>query len=347
MQTCPLRYKRTGAALDWFKNYLNGRSQQVIFNGCYSSNINHINSSVPQGSILGPLLFIYVNDFSNCLKYGTSLSFADDTSISISGKSAGSLYAKGNQELGNINDWLIANKLSLNASKTKCVYFRTASSKSTSSDLCLTIKNTPIERISLVRVLATIVHENLSWKSHMLMLKSTLRATLGAVMRVKPWLNKSTLLVIYHSLFASHVRYCIINWFFSNTIISSHLQNICNKLIRMTFNLSSKENVLPLMKEHGLLTIEDIFKHEVAVFMLEYHNHSLPAFDHIFQSITSSIITRRNSHLIPSFCRNTVSQQSIRYIGPKIWNSIPLPIRKSRSLSAFKRKPKQHLSSAY
>ena len=83
----------------------------------------------------------------------------------------------------------------------------------------------------------------------MLMLKSKLRATLGAVMRVKPCLNKSALLVIYHSLFASYVRYCIINWCFGNTITSSQLQNICKKFIRMTCNLSSKENALPLMKE--------------------------------------------------------------------------------------------------
>ena len=117
---------------------------------------------------------------------------------------------------------------------------------------------------------------------------------------------------------------------------------------RLRVNLSSKENVLPLMKEHGLLTMEDVFKHEVAVSMFKYRNHSLPsAFDYIFQSKTSSIITRRNIHLISSFCRNTVSQQSIRYVGLKIWNSIPFLIRKSRSLDAFKRKLKQHLSSAY
>ena len=121
----------------------------------------------------------------------------------------------------------------------------------------------------------------------MLMLKNKLRATLGAVMRVKPCLNKSALLVIYHSLFPSHVRYCIINWFYGNAIISSQLHNICNKFIRMTFNLSTKENVLLLMKEHGQLTTENIFNHEVAVFMFKYHIHSLlPAFDHIFQSIT-------------------------------------------------------------
>ena len=166
---------------------------------------------------------------------------------------------------------------------------------------------------------------------------------------MKLCLNKSALFVIYHSLFASHVSYCIAKGFFGDTTIRIQHQNFGNKFIKITFDLSSKENILPLMKEHGLLTIEDIFKHhEVTVFMFNYHNHSLPpAFDHIFQSKTSSIITRRNIRLIPSFCRNTVSQQSIRYTGPKIWNSIPLPIRKSRSLGAFKRKLKQHLSSAY
>ena len=98
-------YGIRSAAVDWFKSYLNGRSQQDNFNGCSSSNINHTNSSASQESILGPLLIIiYVNDFSDCLKYGTSLSFADDTSIFISGKTASSLFAKGKQELGNIND---------------------------------------------------------------------------------------------------------------------------------------------------------------------------------------------------------------------------------------------------
>ena len=106
-------------ALNWFISCLTRRTQQVCCNGVASSNINKINLSVPQGSILGPLLLIiYVNDFPNCLKYVTSLSFADDTSIFISGKTAQTLFDKGNDELGNIDNWLVANKLSLNANKT-------------------------------------------------------------------------------------------------------------------------------------------------------------------------------------------------------------------------------------
>ena len=342
-------YGIRGTALNWFMSYLTGRTQQVCYNGVASSNINEINLSVPQGSILGPLLFIiYVNDFPNCLKYGTSLSFADDTSIFISGKTARTLFDKGNDELCNIDNWLVANKLFLNANKTKCVYFKTANSKTPPSDLNLVIRNIPIERVSSVRVLGTIIHENLSWKEHMLALKSKLRATLGAVIRVKPYLNKHSLLSIYHSLIISRIRYCIINWNHGNSTILHQLQSICNKFIRLTLGISRNEDVLPLMKQHNLLTINDIFKYEMAVLMFRFHNRTLPsAFDPIFQSKSTSITTRSNSRVIPISCRSTVSQQSIRYIGPKTWNNIPLPIRASKTIAAFKKKLKQHLLNSY
>ena len=239
-------------ALDWFESYLTGRTQQVCFNDHASNNINAINFSVPQGFILGPLLFIiYVNDFPNCLKNGTSLSFPDDTSILISGNNAKSIFEKGKQELDNVDNRLIANKLSLNASKTKCVYFRTVNSKPPPCALNLVIRNKPIERVSSIRVLGTVINKNLSWKDHMLSLKNKLRATLGAVIRVKPFLNKNALLVIYHSLMLSHIRYCITNWFHGNLAIVSQLQNICNKFIRLSFGLASEDDILPFMRRHN------------------------------------------------------------------------------------------------
>ena len=242
------------------------------------------------------------------------MSFADNTSIFISGKTAQTLFDKGNDELGNIDNWLVANKLSLNANKTKCVYFKTANSKTPPSDLNLVIRNIPIERVSSVRVLRTIMHEKLSWKEHMLALKSKLHATLGAVIRVKPYLSKHSLLSIYHSLVISRIRYCIINWNHGNSTILNQLQGICNKFIRLTLKLSRNEDVLPLMKQHNLLTINDIFKYEMAVLMFRFHNCTLPsAFDPIFLSKSTSITTRSNSRVIPISCRSTVSQQSFRY----------------------------------
>ena len=182
----------------------------------------------------------------------------------------------------------------------------------------------------------------------MLSLKNKLRATLGAVIRVKPFLNKNALLVIYHSLMLSHIRYCITNWFHGNLAIVSQLQNICNKFIRLSFGLASEDDILPFMRRHNLLTIKDIFKHDVAVIMYKYHQGALPsAFDDMFRSKTSSIKTRSNSQLVPAFCRSTVSQQSTRYVGPKVWSEIPIAIRKSRTISAFKKKLKQYFINGY
>ena len=106
-----------GTVHDWFKSYLFGRTQQVDYNSSIS-NIEPISSLVPQGSILDPLLFIiYINDFSKCLKYSNNLSFADDTTIILSAKNNNLLFQKGNKELENIDNWLIANKFSLNIKK--------------------------------------------------------------------------------------------------------------------------------------------------------------------------------------------------------------------------------------
>ena len=104
--------------------YLFERTQQIDFNSSIS-NIEPIFSSVLQGSILGPLLFIInINDFSKCLKHSNNLSFADDTTIIVGAESNNLLFQKGNEELKNIDNWVMANKLSLNVKKNKIYFIR-------------------------------------------------------------------------------------------------------------------------------------------------------------------------------------------------------------------------------
>ena len=114
------RYGIRGVAYSWFRSYLHGRTQKVMYNGVLSDNTCCINCGVPQGSILGPLLYlIYVNDCSKSLQHSSAILYADDTTLVISAKTYSELFRFMNEDLKNLHQWLCSNKLALNASKTK------------------------------------------------------------------------------------------------------------------------------------------------------------------------------------------------------------------------------------
>ncbi len=127
-------YGIRGMANQWFASYLSNRKQYVKI-GNYSSDTEYINCGVPQGSILGPLLYlIYVNDISKATD-ASVLSFADDTSMFISDANLHTLYAKANVAMGNLYDWFCTNRLSLNPKKTKYIVFKGGTKKYDFSNL--------------------------------------------------------------------------------------------------------------------------------------------------------------------------------------------------------------------
>ena len=169
--------------------------------------INKLTSGVPQGSVLGPLLFIiYVNDFPRCLNQSSCLFFADDTAILLSDKNTKCLFKKGSNELLNIDHCLIANKLFLNSDKTKYILFRTPNSNTRPINLFLTFRGCNIEKVSSIKLLGVIVNEHLSWKEHIMLIYKRLRQIFCIIVKIKPNLNEKTLLMLYHSLFMTHIR---------------------------------------------------------------------------------------------------------------------------------------------
>jgi len=116
-------YGFQGIALQWFKDYLHNRKQYIVFHN-HCSSLKDITCGVPQGSILGPLLFIlYINDIVQCLKLLKFILFADDTSIFFSSRSIKELQIVINEELDKLRNWFRLNKLLLNANKTKFILF--------------------------------------------------------------------------------------------------------------------------------------------------------------------------------------------------------------------------------
>jgi hypothetical protein len=162
-------YGVRGVALEWFRSYLTNRRQYVQVND-NRSQIDTITYGVPQGSVLGPLLFtntpIYTNDLPRNLKTVKSILFADDTTIYQSSNNTEKLYKATNEQLKILEDWFKANKLSLNASKTNYILFRNKNMELNDKNNKLLINGEEIVLVSKTKFLGIIIDEHLEWKEH-------------------------------------------------------------------------------------------------------------------------------------------------------------------------------------
>ena len=283
-----------------------------------------------------------MNDFNNCLQFSSSISFADDTNVFISGINSKEIFNKANLELTNIHKWMTANKLTINKTKTKYILFNPGNNRNYDQSLSIKIGGQLIKRVSYIQFLGVKIQETLSWKLHMLDLIRKLRAGYGTAVRIKPYLSREALLLLYHTLIGSHLRYCMVNWCFGNKTLVMRLQAICNKFIRLIFNLRRTHNVKHIMIKYNLLTISQIYELELAVLMYKYHKNILPhQLQNIFKMNNSQIKTRSHSKIIMNYCKFTASQQSIKFAGPKLWLKVPTNIKKSTSTKIFATKMKK------
>ena len=159
-------YGIRGTSLKWIEDYLSNRKQYVQYNNSKSA-MGNITIGVPQGSILGPLLFlIYVNDLSNISKKLSCILFADDTNIFVTGKTLVEISRTINSELKNITEWLYCNKLSLNISKTQYMIMSSPGKRFNPNECIIQIDDQKIESVKEIKFLGIIIDEKFTWKSH-------------------------------------------------------------------------------------------------------------------------------------------------------------------------------------
>ena len=150
--------------------------------------------------------------------------FADDTSIFLQNNEIKKLFDADNKELQLVDQWLIANRLSVNVSKTKYVLFRTAQSKLTTKKQYLVLRQNKIKQVECIKFLGVYMQEHLTWSRLINQLISKLRSVFGTVIKVKSLLSKRFLLLLYHSLIKSQLSYCILNWCYGNKTLVKRLQ---------------------------------------------------------------------------------------------------------------------------
>ena len=338
-------YGIRGNAFQWFESYLSDRKQCVSIDG-HESGFAVIKCGVPQGSILGPVLFLlYINDLGYASKILQSVMFADDTNMFLTGKSIDAIEAQFNSELVVINEWFKTNRLSLNLDKTSYIIF----GNKKYDDINICFRDTTLARQYESKFLGVILTSQLKWKKHIDVVLSKTSKCLGILSKVRHLVPVQLTRLLYLTLVEPYMAYCNIIWCQSEK--NSNLDKIfklqkryCRLMMFSNFRAPSK----PLFSQLKLLNIYQIYKYQLAIYMFKIVHKLVPHLNHQLFSTGSSIHgydTRFKDALRKHACRTKLRQSTFCFQGPKLWNNLADSIKLSPSLTIFKKNLKISLLS--
>lgn len=308
-----------------------------------------ITYGVPQGSVLGPLLFVlYINDLPNCLNVAKAILYADDNTLYIGGKSNEILFQLMNNELIELSKWFKTNKLHINISKTKYMLFR-SKTKKFDDKFALNIDNRMIDRCVSFDLLGVVFDELLTWNEHIKQLHVKLSYCVYSLNKVKSFLDKDNLKRLYYSLFQSYLDYGILLW--SNTTLKNIkiIQKLQKKAIRIINKTSYNAHTANLFINDNILTIEKYIDKQLYTFMYRYIHNLLPPTICTCLQPNSEIHEhntrqRNNPHLIKS--KKQIYLNSFLHKATIKWQALPTYIKTKTSKNSFTKSIKQYLIKA-
>uniref|UniRef100_A0A8C5NFT0 Reverse transcriptase domain-containing protein n=1 Tax=Gouania willdenowi TaxID=441366 RepID=A0A8C5NFT0_GOUWI len=332
-------------ALKWIKSYMTNRRQYVDFEE-HTSKCQTIQCGVPQGSILGPKLFIlYINDIfkvTNCLKLTL---FADDTTILCSGKDINTLIESTNEELLKIQTWLDVNKLALNVSKTKFINF---GKRKKTGDIRLKLNKEIIEQVKEYRVLGVWMDDKLTWKKHIQIVKNKVAKSSYILWKLQQILHTKSLKTIYSSLIASHLNYCSEIWGNNYKTYLEPLFKQQKKAIRILHKVPHNTHTNDLFEKSKYLKLQEIIHYNTQIHAFRASSKKLPhQIQKRFTYNQNPYEFRHNNVFRPNRIISNVGKHSTVYRAMNLWNSLDKETQQSDNLKQFKDKTRRTFLHTY
>lgn len=332
-------------AVELFKDYLRNRRQFVQV-GESKSGMLDVLCGVPQGSVLGPLLFkIYINDLKNIKFYGKLFMFADDICLLYNYKHEKVLQTQIEYDASILSEFLRINKLILNSGKTKFIKFKPYISRN-DEVMSVHIGDNLINESESVKYLGINLCHNLIWEKHINQLKSKISSGIGILYKFRNKLNPETKILLYNSLIHSHLTYLPMIYASKSSSVIKSLQSAQNKALKIVFNLPLRYSTVNLFKNFAktILPIRGLYKQQILIYVFKcikgYGFHNIQFHQNL---IHSQRITRHATDLNVARCRLEMTKQRVTFAGANEYNQLPENLKNIFILSTFKGSIKQYL----